>query len=276
LTTLTGLEGLTSVGGDLSIIKNDLYSLTGLENLTAIGGNLHIGFWEGGNPYLTTLTGLEGLTSVGGDLSIFRNDLTSLTGLESLTSIGGDILIIFNDALTSLSGLDNLTSIEGDIWIDSNYSLTSLTGLDSIDAGSISNLAICKNTSLSTCDVKSVCDYLANPNGRIEIYENGTDCNSPEIVKAACGLGIEDNGASVNHLSLYPNPSSTTFTVELSYATVPKNTFLTIYNLNGQQLMERQITEQTTVIDVGTLPSGVYVVRMVWETGLQVGKFVKK
>merc|ERR1712078_569271 len=67
VTSLKGLEGLTSVGGDLDIWNNDqLTSLSGLEGLTSIDGNLDIAY----NAQLTSLAGLEGLTSVGGDLDI--------------------------------------------------------------------------------------------------------------------------------------------------------------------------------------------------------------
>merc|ERR1712188_90484 len=43
VTSLKGLEGLTSIGGDLDIEYNDnLTSLAGLEGLTSIGGDLDI------------------------------------------------------------------------------------------------------------------------------------------------------------------------------------------------------------------------------------------
>jgi len=105
--------------GDVEIGEN-VTSLKGLEGLTSVGGNLQIGdsfqigvdYFDGGNPQLTSLAGLEGLASVDGDLVIESNDqLTSLSGLEGLTSVGGDLDISFNDQLTSLSGLEGLTSV---------------------------------------------------------------------------------------------------------------------------------------------------------------------
>merc|ERR1712134_246152 len=60
-------------------IGENVTSLKGLEGLTSVGGDLDI--WN--NAQLTSLSGLEGLTSVGGYLSIYDNDqLTSLAGLE--------------------------------------------------------------------------------------------------------------------------------------------------------------------------------------------------
>jgi hypothetical protein len=198
LTSLTGLEGLTSIRGALSIgvylaVGNPaLTSLTGLDNLTSIGGDLNIFC----NDALTSLTGLEGLNSIGGDLWIVRNNaLTSITGLEGLSSIGGGLEIgsyMFggNDALTSLTGLDNVTTIGGDLVIKNNDSLASLTGLDNIEASSIDNLYIAGNSSLSTCEVQSICDYLSSPAGTVDIHNNASGCNNSPEVANACGVTL--------------------------------------------------------------------------------------
>jgi hypothetical protein len=77
-----------------------------------------------------------------------------------------------------------------------------------------------------------------------------------------------------NMLSIYPNPTSTQITI--STPTTPnKNTFLTIFKINGQQLLTRQITEQQTVIDVGALPQGVYIVKVTDDSTMKVGKFIQ-
>jgi hypothetical protein len=201
--------------------------------------------------------------------------LTSLTGLEGLTSIGGGLDVESNPILTSLSALNALNSIGEYIWISGNETLNSLTGLDKIDADSITDLEIYNNPFLSTCAVQSICDYLASPNGYIYIYDNATGCNSPEEVDSAC---VYLSNGEINlepSFSICPNPSSSTITIELPTATPQKNKFLTIYNLNGQQLITRQITEPTTVIDVGTLPCGVYVVKVADERTVMVTKFIK-
>jgi hypothetical protein len=71
LSRLTGLESVTSIGGDLSIGGNNgLISLAGLDDLINIGGSLSIGDKFTGNTVLASLAGLDNLTSIGGDLSI--------------------------------------------------------------------------------------------------------------------------------------------------------------------------------------------------------------
>lgn len=61
LTSLAGLEGLTTLGDHFVIINNNmLTSLNGLQNITGIGGELVIG----GNHSLTSLSGLYNVRSI--------------------------------------------------------------------------------------------------------------------------------------------------------------------------------------------------------------------
>jgi len=143
--------------------------------LTAIGGNLEVI----NNYALTSIAGLNNLIFIGGDVSIDANSvLNSLSGLENLSLIEGGIEIgggvplqSGNPSLLSLTGLDNLSSIGGWFSIYDNNGLTSLNGIGNIDPNSISHLSIWDNNYLSSCEVQSVCNYLASPNGIIEIYD---------------------------------------------------------------------------------------------------------
>ncbi|MFO7615360.1 MAG: leucine-rich repeat protein [Bacteroidales bacterium] len=254
---LSGLDMVNSIGGLLYITKTSLTSLNGMENLTAIGGMLQLGCW----------------IEISGNSS-----LTSLKGLDSLTSIGGSLGIYYNNNLNSLTGLESLTSIGGDIGVSNNSSLTSLSGIDNIDAGSITILYIHDNTSLSTCHVQSICEYLIMPNGWTQISGNATGCNSFEQVLSACMVGVDESSAYSRQpvVNIYPNPASSAITIELPHYTTNKNTSMTIYNISGQPLISRQLTEQQTIMDLSGLVSGVYIIRMVDEKGVMVGKLVKR
>ena len=114
ITNLNGLNVLTAFWGKLHIGNypsgTSLTSLSGLDNVTFIGGNLSVE----DNAALTSLTGLNNVTSIGGYICIAENAaLTNLTGLDTLTSIRGSIYIRYNNALTSLTGLENMTSLGG-------------------------------------------------------------------------------------------------------------------------------------------------------------------
>jgi hypothetical protein len=105
-----------------------------------------------------------GCTEIEGDVEISGDDIMNLYGLSVLTSIGGYI----------------------DIW--ENHALTSLTGLDNIEAASIDNLYITSNSSLSTCEVQSICDYIANPGGTISFHDNNIST---------------DDGREIEEVSIY-------------------------------------------------------------------------
>ncbi len=237
---LSGLNNVTSIAGGLTIVKNEgMISLTGLENLTHIGGSLGIG-----------------LTQFGGNAS-----LTSLSGLSSLNSIGGGLYISRNSALASLEALNNLDSIGGDLEIYDNSVLTTLSGLDNIVARSIDNLSITYNNFLSTCEVQSVCDYLASPNGTIEIHDNATGCNSQEEVEAVCGVGLAEN-FTPDYCSLYPNPftGETTFSIHLQDQAKVN---LTVFNNLGQvvtTILDESLTNGSHQVtwNAEGLPAGIY------------------
>ena len=113
ISNLNGLNVLTSFGGSLLIGRYmgsspAFTSLSGLDNVTSIGGDL----WIRNNIALTSLTGLDNLTSVEGDLIIEKNSvLTSLAGMDNVTSVDGDLIIEWNSVLPNLIGLNNVTSI---------------------------------------------------------------------------------------------------------------------------------------------------------------------
>jgi len=107
--------------------------------------------------------------------------------LHRFSELPRNLSIIKNNSLLTICELRYLISIGGSIIIDGQPELTSLEGLDNLNPESISGLQISNNTSLSNCCVQSICDYLASPNGTIEIENNGTGCSSPDEVKEACG-----------------------------------------------------------------------------------------
>jgi len=279
LTSLTGLENITSIGGDLSIEDNiALTSLTELENITSIGGDLSIEF----SYALISLTGLENIGSIEGDLELYYNpSLTSLAGLENLTSIGGDLEIYSNHTLTSLMGLENLDSIGGRLSISENEALTSQAGLDNIDAHSIADLWIIFNTSLSACAVQSICDYLAAPNGTVEIYGNAPGCNSPEEVEEACAVGVVESAVSGQRSAViaFPNPTEgiSHFAFHISqYQFVS----LKIYDVHGREvaaLLDQKLSagEHEVRWDATGLPAGMYFVRLQAGSEISALKFIK-
>lgn len=126
-----------------------LISLSGLEGLTSIGGGLSIG----GCSALTNLDGLRNLDRIGGSLAIYGFWAECAAGHVTFPCFWG------NDALTSLRGLEALTTIGGDLYIDENVALTNLRGLAALsDLGA--NLSVTDNTALPTCEATDLVDQL--------------------------------------------------------------------------------------------------------------------
>jgi len=91
------LSGYSEVTGNL-IINNPttpVTSLLGLEGLTSIGGNLNIRYTSP----LTSLSGLDNLTSIAGYLRINSNSALTSLGLGSLCTVNGDFEIYDNTDL---------------------------------------------------------------------------------------------------------------------------------------------------------------------------------
>ncbi len=184
-----------------------------------------------------------GCTEIEGNVTISGSDITNLNGLSVVTSIGGDLYIYYNDALTSLTGLNN------------------------INGSSISNLTISLNFLLSSCAVQSICDYLAAPNGTIEIHDNAIGCNSQEEVEAACGIGV-DNIISDNGMSVYPNPSSDQIVFKFDLIK-PSKVKIEVLNNMGQivSVMLKSLSqgEQQVIWNTKGLPAGVYFYRLIMD-----------
>jgi hypothetical protein len=83
-------------------------------------------------------------------------------------------------------------------------------------------------------------------------------------------VGINDLTRSLEDLIVYPNPTTANLTVKTT-----AQGLLSIQNTNGQQLLQQEINEPNTTINVSGWNSGVYFVKVVGEKGVHVGKFIK-
>jgi Secretion system C-terminal sorting domain len=264
LVSLSGLDNVNSIGGYLKVSSNDaLVSLSGLDNVKSIGMFLEVE----NNAVLTSLSGLDNVNSIGWWLNVSFNDsLTSLSGLDNVNSIGDYLYVRGNPALTSLSGLDNISSIGGYLRIADNGALKSLSGLDNIDYTTITTLYLENSNYLSTCEVKSICDYLDN-SGSASISNNATGCNSVDEVKAACELvpTIEMGGAK-DEVVVHPNP--TTGMVEITSRSPGQTiTILRVTDVTGRLVPALEI-EGNSSINLTNQPDGMYFITL--QTGTQI------
>ncbi|MEZ5197728.1 MAG: T9SS type A sorting domain-containing protein [Bacteroidales bacterium] len=73
---------------------------------------------------------------------------------------------------------------------------------------------------------------------------------------------------------LYPDPAKNRLTI--SSSAIKSNAELSIFNLNGKKVFEKQIRNKETQIDISSLPRGVYFVRLQNQNTVEVMKMVKE
>ncbi|RLD51636.1 MAG: hypothetical protein DRJ05_18205, partial [Bacteroidetes bacterium] len=282
LTSLSGLDNLTSIGGSLFINKNDdLTDLFTSNNLVSIN-ELYIR----NNNMLTGLTSLSGISGGVINLEILNNaSLLSLEGLDNITSVGYIAAIRDNNALSSIEnlvnlqstewlyitnnpilmdllGLENLTSAYA-LSISDNDALTSLSGLENVDPGSLCNLNIFDNNTLSTCHVQSICDYLVSPTGWTIIHDNAPGCNTEAEVYDACWSKTDETLAIENNIQIFPNPAKNMITI-LNSSKAEINEII-IYSPSGKTILQKKNPVNT--IDISGLQAGLYFVEVKTEMG---------
>ena len=75
-----------------------------------------------------------------------------------------------------------------------------------------------------------------------------------------------------NGLTIYPNPTGSTLTVE---STSPIRE-ITVYDLSGRVMMTANGGDAISVMDVSSLQGGIYLLRVVTDNGVETGRFAKK
>jgi len=75
-------------------------------------------------------------------------------------------------------------------------------------------------------------------------------------------------------MNIYPNPVNENLNIEVS--SLAKNSLFSLSSVNGQELLQKQITTAKTQIDISTLPSGIYFIRFISDKTVEVEKIIKQ
>jgi hypothetical protein len=88
------------------------------------------------------------------------------------------------------------------------------------------------------------------------------------------GNSINDySGKNKHFLNLYPNPVSEKVTISTD---MTGHSVISIYNLQGQILLQQQVQQGKTDIDISELAKGVYIVRLTCNAGAEAGRIIKE
>lgn len=297
ITNLNGLSVLTSIGGYLYIAYNhELNSLSGLDNVTSIGGYLRIEY----NGALTSLTGMDNIeaATIAG-LSIQGNNSLSTCEVESVCnylSAPNDTIAIHNNA----TGCSNREEIElACEMTDINADLTVQNETIIDDQADCFNATITITVAGSgtTVDIQSggEATFIAGETIYLKpgfhshsgstthayITTTGDYCGSQQSMVASVESVVDElmtnpkiyilDEPSVN---IYPNPTTGHFTIDFSGKKTTADIMLV--NFQGKQMITQQCKDQLKMdIDIGNLPSGMYILLIKTENELITKKIIK-
>ena len=100
------------------------------------------------------------------------------------------------------------------------------------------------------------------------------EANNLGIIVMRYGSNAGIGELTSSGISIYPNPAHDNITIETSFTL--SQVQLSISNLDGKQLITRQITQPKTQIDISNLPNGVYFVRVTNDKTIVTGKIIKQ
>ncbi len=104
------------------------------------------------------------------------------------------------------------------------------------------------------------------------IFKNND--NKFQLAKYNNSSGI--NETTPKQLNLYPNPATNTLTLNLSQQQGLQNATVSIYDIQGKQLLQQSITEAQTQIDISSFAKGIYIVKLQTEKETLQSKFIKE
>lgn len=299
LRNLNGLQGLTYVGGGITLQNNPfLRNIEGLGNVESLGtGQLLIEM----NDSLTSLAGLEKITTIEAGLWVTENHsllnflglsnltyincngfycennylLADFTGLENLKKCIGILKIGINGSLVNIDALTGLNEFGGGVYIHDNAALANLDGIKNIPGTSISYLRIFNNSLLTKCHVQSVCDRIEfGVGGLNQIENNGPGCaDYYEVVHRCESIGIDEPFLS-EVFRISSNPDDDFILIEAGNQTT---TFTCdVFDLQGRRLLSQRFQDETSAISTASFSSGIYMLRILGDGQSVVRKFSKK
>jgi len=97
-----------------------------------------------------------------------------------------------------------------------------------------------------------------------------TTCNAVTVI----AQNIDEFTLSGNKISMYPNPTANV--LHISTEKLMTNTHLSIYSLTGKLIMQTELKDQTTSLNISKLKSGVYILKVSNTEGTANQRFVKE
>lgn len=110
----------------------------------------------------------------------------------------------------------------------------------------------------------------------VELTAVKPDADKIYYLVTSTGIIIDETGFTAikkggyTEISIFPNPARST----LYISGITQKSTITLYDLNGQKIMEKQITDNQ--IDISNLAQGIYVLKVIDKNGIITRKLIKQ
>lgn len=114
----------------------------------------------------------------------------------------------------------------------------------------------------------------AHGDGTDNLSYHGANNRNDVVAELFPILGVDDNSLA-NNLRIFPVPATDLVTVSITDFDSEKAT-IELYSMLGQQVQELSVSEKSTIIDISTLPAGIYLINVSTQNGFASKKIIKK
>lgn len=104
----------------------------------------------------------------------------------------------------------------------------------------------------------------------VYFVKNGVACGSEVFV------GIHESENVNQTLFIYPNPAKENIIIELQGLHNVQNNLISIYNIQGQMILQRTLQQEKTELDISGLANGLYILKLNSNDKTEVKRFVKE
>ena len=173
-------------------------------------------------------------------------------------------LLVFNEEMYAFGNFNTAGGVPASMvakWDGTKWcSLGSIFDND-ISSGCIFNNELYIGGAFHTIDGDSI-SYIAKWTGGTYVDTCGNTTSRNEI------------NNKENNITIYPNPANDKITVE--NPSCNDNAMISIYNIQGQLLLQQSIKQQKTEINISGFAGGIYYVKVKTDKGNAVKKFIKE
>ncbi|MBI3503143.1 MAG: T9SS type A sorting domain-containing protein [Bacteroidetes bacterium] len=295
---VVGLTGIISAAGGVYhslFLKNDsTVWACGANNV----GQLGLGFTSSNKLVPVKSAVLNGITAVGAGNShslFLKSDGTVWACGDNTRGQLGDGTTVTKTTPVQVQGITGIIAVaskhetslflknDGTVWACGNNQygqlgngsadanphptpaqVLGLTGIVAIASGNIHSLFLKNDGTVWACGY--------NGYGQLG---NGTTLNDsiPEQVIGLCNISsAEENEEVLENISIYPNPSAETFTIESKekeYAIILTNTL-------GEKILSQKFQNEKSEIDLSTQPAGIYFLFAKWTNPSSGGQIITR